>query len=182
MLQAATNASTSDEGGGSGDKRSSLLSLESFSKALTADTDLYDIRNEVRLTTNCGDVFLNRNRLEDWKLHDDTDKGDEIQSREELAVSRKSISTRIPRIWAAPCIDMVAGTYRNKSLFVALWAAFTVTYLGFYQEMGLQSLTDDVCEDEEFHYAGSWMKNSSAMYCHTGKSVTEWFVLFIYVR
>ena len=183
MLQAATSTeSTSDGGGGSGDRQPSLLSFETFSRALIADTDLYDMRNEARLTTNCDDVFLNRNRLEDWELHDDIEEGDEIQSREEVAASRESISTRIPRRWAAPCIDMVAGTYRSKSLFVALWAAFTVTYLGFYQEQGLRTAADDMCEGKMFYYGGSWMKNSAAMYCHTGKSVAEWLVVFVYVR
>jgi len=46
------------------DNRSLMLDTRTFARALANDLNLYDIRNEVRLTTSYEDVFLNKDALE----------------------------------------------------------------------------------------------------------------------
>jgi hypothetical protein len=83
------------------------LNLEAFSKCLTHDVQLYDIRNETRLTTNYDDVFLTKNQRDDW------DDGDEVARK--IAEERKSMSKALKLRFTAPALDMVAETYRSKT-------------------------------------------------------------------
>ena len=139
------------------------LDLEAFSKGLTYDVQLYDIGSETRVSTNYDDVFLTKNHREDWMDNANADDDDEEARRSrQLASERKSISQDVKRRYTAPAIDMVAGTYRSKTIVVLLWAAFIVTYFA-YDFRKVES--EDVCPEDNggFEYGKSWAEQSRAM-------------------
>lgn len=105
------------------------LSVQAFAEGLTNDIRLYDIRNEVLLTTNVDAIFLDHF----WEGDEDAANGSNdaehnaffvaASAREKLAIGRP-----LERINTIPAIDLTAGTYRSKSLMVILWAAILITF------------------------------------------------------
>lgn len=153
------------------------LNVEAFSKGLTHDVQLYDINNEIRVSTNYDDVFLTKNHREDW----DEDDEDE-ERRRSVAENRKSLSKSLNHRFTAPAIDMVAGTFRSKIVMVLLWATYIITAFA-YNSYGGQAVP--VCKEEAsaFEYAQSWQGEAlTPMACAVGSSVLGWISTFFAAR
>lgn len=144
------------------------LNLEAFSKGLTFDVRLYDISHETRLSTNYDDVFLTKCGNTDVESNDDDEEGRRQSQKMELSKDLK-------RRYTAPAIDMVAGTYRSKTLTVLLWATFVLTYFAYSS-----AITTHVspCSEEEakFFYGKTWGEATKPLGCEVGHSVLEWLV------
>jgi hypothetical protein len=95
------------------------LDLEAFANGLVHDIQEYDIKNEIRCTTNFDDVLLT-------EATQDISSGREMDPSRELTVEdveeRKKRSTPILTEWTAQAIDGTAGNVRNKYLSVMLSA------------------------------------------------------------
>lgn len=109
------------------------LCVESFGEALTYDIQLYDIRNETRLTTNFDDVYVTAQAVEDKE----EEMWGTVTNDEELLKAHKetqnlrqklAVSEALDRVDTIPSIDITAGTYRSKGLIVLLWATILITY------------------------------------------------------
>jgi hypothetical protein len=123
LLDEMVKAANVDQAGG-------LLDTEVFATALTYDTRLYDLRNEVRLATNLDDVF------QEHSAEGITGREDAVLTESErndlfLAEDRRehlAHSQPLNRKFTASAIDITAGTSRSKGLMVFLWATFLITY------------------------------------------------------
>lgn len=156
---------------------SGILHQDSFAKAMTDDIKLYDISSEARYSTNYDDVFLTRNHHEvaDWSQDEEN-----TSMTSEAIDLRKSISKTLKRRFTFPAIDNTAGTYRSKTLMVALWASFTVTWFGAYY-----SQQDDdfrgACAEFPFVYNATWDEQSGAIACTAVISIFRWLVISLWV-
>lgn len=93
------------------------LTADAFASGLTADVQLYDVRNESRRSTNYDDVFLTKNHRASW-MQDDEEEG---SLPRDVLEQRMSISKTLDQKFTAQAIDMVVGTFRSKTLMVMLW-------------------------------------------------------------
>lgn len=94
-----------------------LLDLATFARVLTYDIEEYDVRNELRCTTNFDDVLL-------------IQAGKDLESKRRFDISReltledvkekKEKAAPMLTEWTAQAIDSTAGNYRNKLLIVML--------------------------------------------------------------
>ena len=156
-----------------------ILTPDTFKRALTEDVKLYDIQNEVKHTTNYDDVFLTQNHNE--VLHPKHENDEEIGGiSATLRQERLSKSLVLKRLFTAPSIDFVAGTYRSKTLIVTLLAAFTIGYFRTYRFGMLSDV--QLCGSEKqkkFVYGANWAENTGALACATSQNVLEWLVVFL---
>jgi hypothetical protein len=87
-------------------KSNAKLDLNAFAFALTHDIEEYDLKNEIRTTSNMDDVLLTRRR------HEIVD-GQVVVSEREMSVhdveNKKKRSTPILTEWTAQSIDSTAG-------------------------------------------------------------------------
>jgi hypothetical protein len=109
------------------------LNLAAFAEALTHDIRLYDIRNEIRLTTNFDDVYFDDNALqerEDAAMATVTNESELLRFHHEAKAMRAKleVSEELNRVYTIPAIDITAGTYRSKGLLVMLFATIMITY------------------------------------------------------
>jgi hypothetical protein len=94
-----------------------ILDLATFARVLTYDIKEYDVKNELRCTTNFDDVLLTQSGK---------DLGSTVRfdvSREltlEVVNEKREKATPILTEWTAQAIDSTAGNYRNKLLMVML--------------------------------------------------------------
>jgi len=116
----ASNEALIDEMIQSAQTEDGALTVDAFSRGLTHDVELYDIRNEMRQSTSYDDVFLTKNHRASWLEHDE----EEGVVPREVAEERKSLSQPLKRRFTAPAIDMVVGTFRSKTLMVLLWVMY----------------------------------------------------------
>jgi hypothetical protein len=94
------------------------LDLATFAAALSYDIQDYDLKNEIRNTTNFDDIML-------------TQAGHEIVKQQQMELSRdltladvesrRSKATLLLKSFTAPAIDSTAGTYRSKYLMTMLY-------------------------------------------------------------
>ncbi|VEU37742.1 unnamed protein product [Pseudo-nitzschia multistriata] len=85
----------------------------------------------------------------------------------------------VKRIYTAPAIDILAGTYRSKVLIVCLWCAtvfglFSLTWIR--NPLGIDRI-DAKC-NELYGEQGSITANAFGMFCHAGASVLNWLFCF----
>jgi hypothetical protein len=174
LIQAAAKASENQL------PDSIVLDAQVFATLLTSDVRLYEISNEVRLTTHFDDVF-SKNRHVDFD-----EKSAEEPDRSELDLSpskKKDVyeQAHVTHIYTAPAIDISAGTFRSKTLIVLLWSCTLITYFAYIY--GSSSLADD-CDSEENSLAlgnskSPWADRSVIMLCQTVASIARWIGFFI---
>ena len=131
MLEAATafDVATKDEENAA----PAMLNAESFAAALTHDIQLYDIRNETRLTTNFNDVYVTAETIaeREEEMFENGATSEELVQKhmENQAIRAKvSLSEDLTRVNTIPFIDTTAGTYRSKGYIVLLWVTILITY------------------------------------------------------
>jgi len=110
-----------------------MLTVESFAQALTQDIRLYDVRNELRVTTNFDDVYVTEERVQanEEEMFDrlTTDEALLQAHHDNQELKQKvAVSEALNRLDTIPSIDITAGTYRSKGLTVLLWATILITY------------------------------------------------------
>lgn len=87
---------------GSSNTSSGDFNVGTFAEALTGDVQLYDIENEIRLSTSIQDVFEQHRTSTDRSVPEHPQSG-----------AGRQIET-LKHIYTAPAIDIQAGTYRSK--------------------------------------------------------------------
>jgi hypothetical protein len=123
MMQATGNAHVLDE--------------HAFAQALTSDIMLYDLKCETRGTSSYEDAFTKRKPAAITKSDDPyLDDAEAGLSLDDLR-DRKAVSNYVPREFLAPAIDVTAGLYRSRLLFVLLWATMVFTYLGYVAQFSI---------------------------------------------
>lgn len=110
-----------------------MLNMAAFAEALTHDIRLYDIRNEIRLTTNFDDVYFDDRALqerEEAAMATVTNESDLLRVHREAKSMRAKldVSEELNRVNTIPAIDITAGTYRSKGLLVMLFSTIMITY------------------------------------------------------
>jgi hypothetical protein len=110
-----------------------MLNLSAFAQALTHDILLYDIRNEIRLTTNFDDVYFDHQAVqerEDAAMATVTNDTELLRVHQEVQGMRAKleVSEELNRVNTIPAIDITAGTYKSKGLFVMLFSTIMITY------------------------------------------------------
>ncbi|CAB9521768.1 unknown protein [Seminavis robusta] len=164
-----------------------LLSEKIFAQALTYDIQLYDVRNETRVTTNMEDVFgpngdteaviINDNpppRQEGEVMYKDEYSSSNDQKKKALQALEQPPET-LKRKMTFPSIDVTAGTYRSKSLVIVVWSAFIITYFAYTYSAGRQY--DPKCTGEKqfvYSYTAPWRENKEAMFCEMSYSILGW--------
>jgi hypothetical protein len=110
MIAAACPSSQADGEG-------PFLDLATFARVLTHDIEEYDLKNEMRCTTNFDDVLLTQ-------AAKDFGSARRFDASRELTLDdvkdKKEKSSPILTEWTAQAIDSTAGNYRNKLLIVML--------------------------------------------------------------
>ena len=105
-----------------------FLNEHTIAVALTRDVQLFDVRNEMHLTTNYFDVFkTNRHRTakEIWSKERKEDIENNTLSEEEMEIETSRQKERpVKKVWTFPSIDFAAGNYRSKVLVICLWVSF----------------------------------------------------------
>jgi hypothetical protein len=115
-----------------------LLNVKTFAQALTYDTRLYDIRNEVRVATNIDDVYVSPEMVAMEKEGNDENNFSKENSKElqvddafpDMDREGLAVGKSLTRKGTLPAIDITAGTYKSKGLIIMLWATILVTYFG----------------------------------------------------
>lgn len=158
-----------------------ILDAETFATALTQDIQMYDIRNETRLTTNFADVYLTDQDLteKEEEMFASTTTNEELvrKHRENQALRQKvKMSEQLERVDTMPFIDTTAGTYRSKGILVMLWATILITYFAYSD---LTRNLGETCYDElAYVYDSGWSENFDAMVCESFNSVKNWMFFF----
>lgn len=110
------------------------FNVHALAEALTYDVrDLYDIRNEVRMTTNFDDVYITEETIrakEEEMFATATTDSELLKAHKETQEFREklAVSENLEHVNTIPWIDITAGTYRSKGLTVLLWATILITY------------------------------------------------------
>lgn len=101
------------------ESKNPALDVNIFASGLVHDIIEYDLKNEVRTTTNFDDVLLTKagREIKDGKAIDT-----ERQLSMEDIENKKKKATPLLTEWTAQAIDSTAGNYRNKYLLVLLSA------------------------------------------------------------
>lgn len=158
-----------------------MLDAETFATALTQDIQLYDIRNETRLTTNFADVYLTDEDLleREEEMFATTSTNEELvrKHRETQALRAKmQMSEQLERVNTVPFIDTTAGTYRSKGILVMLWATILITYFAYSD---LTRNVGETCRDElAYVYNSAWSENVDAIFCESFVSIFNWMLFF----
>jgi hypothetical protein len=110
-----------------------MLNMAAFTQALTHDIRLYDIRNEIRLTTNFDDVYFDDHALqerEEAAMATVTNESELLRVHKEVQGMRAKleVSEELNRVNTIPAIDITAGTYKSKGLLVMLFSTIMITY------------------------------------------------------
>ncbi len=194
MVQAAaaiqpssdTNTSTSSENETSSADVHLQLDLNTFARALTYDLQLYDLSNEIRVSSNYDDIFFTHNDKDRIVMDDDDDVDvaggqDEEAVRCQKKLERETLSQPVIHRFTASAIDFAAGTYRSKGLTVLLWAAFIVTYFA-YDYNYAHTIVHGDCVQFNFTYVQPWTRNQEAIGCQIYANVYKWLVIFVLAR
>ena len=115
-----------------------VLDVNTFAAALTKDVLLFDIGKENSPSNAYMDVFGSEEDTETTVQESTQSKKDECLQQEEEGshfvppqADTTSSSPGVTHIYTASAIDSTAGTYRSKTLLVALWTGTLFTYLAF---------------------------------------------------
>lgn len=133
---------------------------EAFSRALTRDVRLYNVKNEATLTTNYHDVMIadgleeNSNKTESVDSSNDRDELKTIESgMNEKHTSKKDAPATFRRFWSSPAIDFTACRYSSKYIVVLLWTGFVISYVAYFGDI-IESNTEyyfeNLCGSDEF--------------------------------
>jgi hypothetical protein len=166
-----------------------FLNAEAFADALTSDVRIYDISNEVRLTTLYEDVFVSQRELE-LSLRRSTPRADRDVEEEAEGGATMNRSMRFEPIaadkepftrrWMAPSIDVTADLYRSKMLVVFLWSTILISYFA-YIWLGQSAVIGGDCECRALYnhsFTGSYSDNSDVMLCQLTLQIFRWLFLF----
>ena len=157
----------------------SNLTVDTFADALTYDVNLYDIDNEMRVTTHYEDVFSTRVNSEADVPASSSDLAGAV--RGSAARERLAYSVPVEHSFMARSIDITAGMYRSKSLMVLLWACVLITYFTYWFNLTENESAAVACSDAGFAYAFNdpWSRNSEALFCETAFSIISWIIFFV---
>jgi hypothetical protein len=115
MIANAVGESTSEEKDDENQNASvALFDASTFAKALTSDVKLYNVANEVSLSSNHQDVFLAKDKT---PASSDDKEQEHISDNKEQEQSLFVQSIPLTLIYTAPAIDTTAGTYRSKGWY-----------------------------------------------------------------
>jgi hypothetical protein len=183
------------------------LDLATFAAALSNDIQDYDLKNEIRNTTNFDDIMLTQGGHEFVK-------GQEMELSRELTLedveSRRSKATLLLKSFTAPAIDSTAGTYRSKYLMTLLYVtgkspkgsfcvstglflntiaplllrcrytSVIITYFAYFGAISLNEIK--TCSEYVFNDSNPWSVNAASMACETGFSIASWLLTFFIFR
>jgi hypothetical protein len=184
------------------------LDLATFAAALSYDIQDYDLKNEIRNTTNYDDIMLTHAGHEFVKGH-------EIELSRELTLadveSRRSKAASLSKSFTAPAIDSTAGTYRSKYLITLLYVAgkspkgslcvstglflnmiallllrcrYTSVTISWFQDWfdQISPTGGSSCQEYVYKDSNSWSVNAGVILCETGMSILGWLLKFLYFR
>ena len=123
-----------------------VLNVETFLRALTYDTKLYDVSNESKFQTHYEDVFGLVTHENDKKAQDD-DIEDDTEGR--VYDLSKAAGRPVKQIFTFPQIDFLADTFRSKAQYVFAWLGVIQFYI-FYVAMNASSLQINICKTNNF--------------------------------
>lgn len=155
--------------------------VNAFARALTSDVLLYNVKDEVTLTTNYHDVMNPKDPQDktsatetDLSLANESDE-DEDYSVEYGRLSRKHNSQEtkqgpatIRKFWSSPAIDFTACRYSSKYIVVLLWTGFVISYIAYFQ---------GIIRGEASYFFGDVCEGTGNYGCTIGVAIVEW--LFI---
>ena len=161
-----------------------MLDVKTFAEALTYDIKLYDIRNEVRDSTNLDDIFVTDETIEQKEqemfLASNQAELDKAFDEGQGLRDRFAVSTKLERKNTLPAIDLTAETYRSKGLIVALWATILITYFAYFFRYDRE--IERVCGDEyTYEFDSPWGANQSSMICEALVSIFVWLYFFSFM-
>jgi hypothetical protein len=124
MVQACSIGDNNNVLADDDDTSTKIFDAKSFGRGLTSDVRLYDLRNETRQSSIIEDIFSNHgceNSNSNKTSEESTTSSLDVRlgATEEEANQNRSITittngNNVQRIYTAPAIDMIAGTYRSK--------------------------------------------------------------------
>lgn len=166
-----------DAAGGIG----SVLDEAAFGKALTEDTDLLDLDNEVSLTTNFDDVnMITKQEEYDAIIEKGGPRSPEFQQAAVLFQQNQQKSQgSFNRIQNLPQIDITSDNYRSKTLTVFLWATFLITYFSYLSDISFDLVTCDDLDQFQYDLEAPWANNVDAILCDAGRSLAFWLLFLI---
>jgi len=146
-----------------------------FSRALTSDIMLYNVENEVSLTTNYRDVMESTDpseKTEELSVYKSTESDDEVylleKGRNSMNDTDKSDApAKIRKFPSSPAIDFTACRYSSKYIVVFLWTGFVISYIAYFRrliQLAIGSQLGNSCPNGKFG-------------CRLAYAIVEW--LFI---
>ena len=152
----------------SGGEENPELNVESFLRALTDDTKLYDAGDESKFQTHYEDVFglvtdERQNGQHRLVASDNEDNDDAEAGPYDLSGS----NTRpVKRIFTFPQIDFLADTFRSKAQYIFAWLGVVQFYV-FYLSGSTPQV--EVCKEE----------NADSFGCKVGQSIVLWIMIML---
>mmetsp|Transcript_24281 Transcript_24281/g.45209 ORF Transcript_24281/g.45209 Transcript_24281/m.45209 type:complete len:1056 (+) Transcript_24281:78-3245(+) len=151
-----------------------VLDLEAFANGLVQDIQEYDLKNEIRSTTNFDDVLLTRNMSE---IVDDQ----VVEPSRELTIEdvkeKNKRATPLSMERTAQAVDSTSGNYRNKYLLIMLVSTVIITYFAYWYHRTLFD-TSEMCPEYVYDYYSPWTTNTGTIACEIFFSILSWLGTF----
>jgi hypothetical protein len=149
------------EAASGGDSGEPELNSESFLRALTHDTKLYDVLNESKFQTHYEDVF----GLLSYTKEHSQNRGGLVSDDESRSSQQSAQESDIKRQFTFPQIDSLSDTFRSRTQYMVAWVAVVFGYISWFEigfKFGIQ-----VCKEENMDQFG----------CQVTQSIALWFAL-----
>lgn len=159
LLESMITAASAD-----GSETAPVLDAATFARALTHDLDAYDSNNPSEVRTNFCDIME----------ADTVPKPDATKDDIEGSKARQDYKINLEK--TLPHLDLTTDTVRSRSLVVASWVSFVMSFFTYYSGVGTFAVLPSC---QAFEFQSQVGENTAAFLCTVGWSIGRWLYIVI---